>query len=416
MTLNGTERSIAVILAALEAAVAAGDHARALQLEEEMARRLRMEAEERETLERRVRELVERLDVDREQIVPPVRTLTLDGELSAGTPTSDGVVVPVWFGTNRKPNLDRRGFTGDRYDRTTYGRADVSVPRAHRFGESGSSFWKRLRRLDLRDDQLRVTHVEPQSKSDAFAAIRATVDAARTDTPEPQALVFIHGFRNSFEEAAIRAAQISYDLKVPGPTAFFSWPSRGTVHAYTVDEATIEASEDAITEFLLDFTANCGTQHVHVIAHSMGNRGFLRALQRIAADAQTRGCLKFSQIFLAAPDVDRDLFLDLAHLYPEHAARTTIYASHRDLAVDGSSRVHDAPRAGHFLPYTIAAGIDTIAVPNFNVDLLGHSYFAQAEALLHDMYDLIRHNQNPGKRQRMTSLIEGGQTLWSLMR
>ena len=99
MTLNGTERSIAVILAALEAAVAAGDHARALQLEEEMARRLRMEAEERGTLERRVRELVERLDVDREQIVPPVKTLTLDGELSAGTPTSDGVVVPVWFGT-----------------------------------------------------------------------------------------------------------------------------------------------------------------------------------------------------------------------------------------------------------------------------------------------------------------------------
>ena len=50
----------------------------------------------------------------------------------------------------------------------------------------------------------------------------------------------------------------------------------------------------------------------------MGNRGPLRALLRIAADAETRGKVKFGQIFLAAPDIDRYLFLDLAHLYPEH--------------------------------------------------------------------------------------------------
>ena len=69
------------------------------------------------------------------------------------------------------------------------------------------------------------------------------------------------------------------------------------------DEATIEASERAITEFLIDFTTNCGAEKVHVIAHSMGNRGLLRALQRIAASAETRTRIKFGQIFLAAPDV-----------------------------------------------------------------------------------------------------------------
>jgi hypothetical protein len=68
-------------------------------------------------------------------------------------------------------------------------------------------------------------------------------------------------------------------------------------------------------------------RQVHVIAHSMGNRGLLRALQRIAANAGTRGKVKFDQVLLAAPDVDRDLFLNLARLYPEHAERTTLYAS-----------------------------------------------------------------------------------------
>jgi esterase/lipase superfamily enzyme len=126
---------------------------------------------------------------------------------------------------------------------------------------------------------------------------------------------------------------VSFDLKLPGATALFSWPSRGRVTAYPADEASIEASERPITDFLLDFAASCGAERVHVIAHSMGNRSLLRALQRIAATAESRGKLKFGQVFLAAPDVDRDLFLDLARLYPEHAERTTLYASNADLAV-----------------------------------------------------------------------------------
>jgi esterase/lipase superfamily enzyme len=66
-------------------------------------------------------------------------------------------------------------------------------------------------------------------------------------------------------------------------------------------------------------------------------------LQRIAANAQTRGKVKFGQVFLAAPDVDRDLFLDLARLYPEHTERTTLYASDGGLPVHLSAH----PRALH---------------------------------------------------------------------
>jgi len=79
-----------------------------------------------------------------------------------------------------------------------------------------------------------------------------------------------------------------------------------------------------MTDFLVDFTRNCGAAKV---------RGLLRALQRIAANAETRGKVKFGQIFLAAPDVERDLFLNLARLYREHSERTTLYASSADRAV-----------------------------------------------------------------------------------
>src|SRR5262249_32347352 len=177
-----------------------------------------------------------------------------------------------------------------------------------------------------------------------------------------------------------------------------------------------EASERAITDFLVEFTSSCGAEKAHVIAHSMGNRGLLRALQRIAANAETRGKLRFGQIFLAAPDVDRDLFLDLARLYPEHAQRTTLYPSDADLPVHLSSKLHGAPRAGYFKPYTVVPGVDTVAVPDFDVDLLGHSYFAQAEALLHDIYDLLRHNKAPAQRQRITAAFDTGTAFWKIGR
>ena len=403
----------------LEAAVRAGDRERAIELARQIEQRLVREHHEQAAIDRRVRALMAELDQPGPRALQPDDLdahLDLRAERGTGEPEPEGVVYPVWFGTNRKPHPRGNGFSGERHDRVTHGRVEVYVPEAHRFGETGTAFWKKLLRFDLRDDRLRVQHVERQERDAFFSEIQAAVAAARENGETPHALFFLHGFNVTFEDAAIRAAQIGFDLKVTGATAFFSWPSRGSVTAYPADEASIEGSEQAITDFLVDFTQNCGAEKVHVIAHSMGNRGLLRALQRIAANAETRGKVRFGQVFLAAPDVDRDLFLNLARLYPVHAERTTLYVSDGDRAVHFSAKLHDAPRAGYFVPYTVAPGVDTVAVPDFDIDKLGHSYFAKAEALLHDMYDLIRHGAPPAKRQRISPTVDEGSSFWKLRR
>lgn len=412
-TSTDPQRPLADLLAELEAAVRAGDRDRATQLEQAILQSLAGKAADRARIERQVRTLLAELDRPRTGF----HTLgpeALELERGGSSPDAGGAVYPVWFGTNRKPQGD--GFSGERHDRTTLGRALVYVPEAHRFGETGTGFWRRLLRFDLRDDHLRLQEVALREREAFFAEINATMQTARDSGETPHALFFLHGFNVSFDEAAIRAAQIGYDLKVPGATAFFSWPSRGSVAAYPADKAGIEASEPAITEFLVDFATRCGAEKIHIIAHSMGNRGLLRALQRIAANAQMQGQVKFGQVFLAAPDVDRDLFLDLARLYPEHAERTTLYASDADKAVHLSAKLHDAPRAGYFKPYTVAAGVDTVAVPDFDIDLLGHGYFAQADALLHDIYDLMRHGTPPAQRQRLKPASDEGLSFWELRR
>jgi hypothetical protein len=60
--------------------------------------------------------------------------------------------------------------------------------------------------------------------------------------------------------------------------------------------------------------------------------------------------------------------------------------------------------------------VDAVAVPDFDIDLLGHGYFAQAEALLHDIYDLMRHGQAPISRQRIMPAVDQGTSFWKLRR
>jgi len=317
-----------------------------------------------------------------------------------------GWLCPVYFGTNRvlrNPNSAKPGFTGGRSNTVSYGQCHVLIPSTHRFGETGRPWLKRYIRLEFRDDHLKLKETNLLSEVDFWSSLKKETAQFNGFS---QALVFLHGYNVSFTEAAIRAAQLHFDLGVRGATAFFSWPSQGTLTHYPADAAAIEASEEAIAQFLANFARQSGADKVHLIAHSMGNRGLLRALQRLASNAELRAGVKFGQVFLAAPDIDRSLFLSLAELYPQFSERTTLYSSDKDKALAISSWIHKGERAGFFPPVTVAENVqclDTLVVPDFDVDLFesGHSYFAESEPLLHDIFDLMNHGTPPGSRQRL---------------
>ncbi len=315
-----------------------------------------------------------------------------------------GWIYPVFFGTNRTPlgtHPKITGFGSARARFVSYGRYDVWIPATHRFGETGTPWWRRWLRLQFDDDHLRVHKRSFFGQTEFWCVLRSEMEKATDE--QPHALVYLHGYNVTFQDAAIRAAQMGFDLKVNGATAFFSWPSQGTLRGYLADTASIEASEDAIAHFLADFVRQSGAKVVHLVAHSMGNRGLLRSLQRLAADAQLQLGVRFGQIFLAAPDVDRDLFLSLAKLYPQFSARTTLYASDADRALATSAWIHFGDRAGYCPPVTVPGLVrfDTIRVPDLDLDLLGHSYYAEAEAMLYDISELMKHDTPPKKRSRL---------------
>jgi len=327
----------------------------------------------------------------------------------APAPAADeaGEIVTVWFGTNRQLRNERepgRGFSSrleDDPDTVRYGTCSVFVPESHKFGSLGSaSLFERA--VLGKDDRLKLRGIDLNAAEDFWQSV--TDALRRCGESERQALVFLHGYSCSFEGAALRTAQIAADLKPPGIAAFFSWPSKGNLLGYLLDEARIEASEGAITDFLTSLATNVGAKRVHVIAHSMGNLGLLRAMDKTLNRAARASAVQFGQVFLAAPDVDVALFRQLAVAYPQLSVRTTIYISPRDWAVRVSRLLRlRAARVGFAPPVTVMPGMDTVWVPDFHLDLLGHSYYAKAAGVLNDMAELLRRDDAPSARPRLVS-------------
>ena len=137
---------------------------------------------------------------------------------------------------------------------------------------------------------------------------------------------------------------------------------------------------------------------MHLIAHSMGNRGLLRAFTSVVDRISSSIDVPLKQIFLAAPDVDVELFRRLAAAYATVAERTTMYVSGKDKALWSSGIVHDYPRAGYAPPVTVVSGIDTVEVTNIDLSFLGHGYIAEVQRVLQDMKVLMETNVPPPRR------------------
>jgi esterase/lipase superfamily enzyme len=331
-------------------------------------------------------------------------------------PRSEGVkkpesprIFPVWFGTDRMP-VDpgdlSKGFAGQRSsdpEAVYFGKCEVVVPKWHEFGELGSSWWHRL--MTGKDDRLKLQKIHAMAAENFWTSLRGEVE--KLAASERVSLVFIHGFCVSFEESALRAAQLGFDLGIPGATAFYSWPSRGKfgLRNYTADEATISVSAEKLAAFLVRFAEESGSERVHVLAHSMGNRGLLSSFESIGA-ATKASSRRIGHIIFAAPDEDSQLFTQRAKQLTAAAETGTLYVSSKDRAVKSSNLLHLEARAGFVPPVTTAPGIDTIEVSNVDLSWLGHGYFAAAEGVLYDMRELLIHNTPAGSRARLDR-VEG---------
>ena len=212
--------------------------------------------------------------------------------------------------------------------------------------------------------------------------------------------MFVHGFNVTFEDAALRTAQIAHDLRFQGAPILFSWPSQGGLFNYTMDESSVAWATGHLKLFLRELRTRLPEATIHLIAHSMGNRALTEALRRLGNDMD-RGKLRgFQQLVLAAPDIDAATFReDIAPALRRTVERITLYASSNDKALKVSQEVHGYPRAGDSgASVLVIVGVDSIDCSAVETDIIGHSYYGSVGRILDDMLRLLRFRETPKER------------------
>ena len=321
-------------------------------------------------------------------------------------------VLRVMFATDRELATQREGsckFSNARSasGRVKYGICEVSIPHGHKIGEIESPNWWKLQFFRDPGKHVTLLRSEVLPVGNYFRLLKASINRS----PDTDAFIFVHGYNVSFEAAALRTAQIAYDLQFQGAPILYSWPSRATLRGYLADEATIEVSAKLFQRFVVDVASKSGVRTLHIIAHSMGNRALLLALERLAASS---GRPAINNVILAAPDIDAERFYQIAEAISGYPSRVTLYASSRDKAIRASMKLHDAPRAGESGEnIVITPSVDTVDASRVDTDFLGHAQFAKRRELLGDIFELLSKGTPPHRRFTLEPKVHQRGRYWA---
>jgi pimeloyl-ACP methyl ester carboxylesterase len=229
------------------------------------------------------------------------------------------------------------------------------------------------------------------------------------------ALLFVHGYNNSFRGVAADVARFQRDLRRTSPTLFFAWPSLDTTTGYVSDYSSVDWSAPHLADLLRVLASE--TDQIDIVTHSMGARLASDALEQYArSSTQNRRCIR--HLIFAAPDVDVDVFAQKLPAIRKVVDRVTIYATSSDVALAISTFLGHYPRLGYNIhAASIIAGVDVIDVSHVESGFLSkhHSYYRTNRRVLQDEWALLEHGDGPEKRFGLSAIRDAYGSHWVML-
>jgi esterase/lipase superfamily enzyme len=154
-----------------------------------------------------------------------------------------------------------------------------------------------------------------------------------------EVLLYVHGYKESFESAVTGGIELSEGVGFQGERMVFSWPSRAALFDYGYDRESAMISRDAFEDTLLKLLGEGGASRVHIVAHSMGTLLTIEALRQLWARYGDVYANRIGAIVLASPDIDFDLFENALRRLRSLAEKITVISSTTDRALEVSRRL-----------------------------------------------------------------------------
>jgi len=283
----------------------------------------------------------------------------------------------------------------------------------------------------------------------AKAALQAEVARQLLVSPRKEVVLFVHGYANTFRDAALTMGELCHFLGREFACAIFSWPaggSRGLFFGYNVDRESGEFAVLDLKRAIRIIAGTPGVERVHLVAHSRGTDVLSTALAQLSIEAyavksSVAARFKIANIVLMAPDIDADVAAvkvfsvlsdpDLPHgdtsnprgILPPAAARLTVYVSPDDKALSFSKWLFGSlQRLGRTDVGELSQGVierlrrmqvvDLVQVSG-TTDTFGHSYLTSNPEVSTDLIAMIRFGLKPGDPGR--PLVEVERPVWKVI-
>ncbi len=355
-------------------------------------------------------------------------------EDGAAKPEPNLRTVPIFWATNRGVEPSQRPQAGSDYQPVSFGtkRADVltkglalvtipkvnrevgAIPRPQEFTVFGFRIYR-----ENEDPEKHFTISSLVRLDEADFLRFATVNLDKARDFKGHCFVYVHGYRNTFDDAIYRAAQITVDMGFDGNAFVYSWPSQGNFAGYIADRDAVDASQPHFQKFLKFLNDQTTCAQVHVVAHSMGTRLVVDAFFPPSGQGALDDLNTIGQIVLASPDIDASILRSRADTIRRSPRTITLYANGRDDALQWSKTAAGGfVRAGDVVdgkPLVIE-GVDTIDLtPMSDATWVfigaNHNEYAERAHILQDIALLMRHGvRPPAKRFPIYALqrLDGG--------
>lgn len=261
-----------------------------------------------------------------------------------------------------------------------------------------------------------------RSRQDMMSLIREQMKAAQNR----DVIVYIHGFKTSFDEAVLTVNDIHHYSGRYGVPIAYTWPSDGgnLFFGYFRDQASAEFTVFHLKEFLRTLMDMPDLNRIHVIAHSLGTDVTTTALRELlietrAAGLNPRDKFKIENLIMAAPDLDYGVVTQrlVGERLGPAFGRITVYTNAGDKALSVSSMLHSGIRFGKLLPgqekpreieiFNNVENVNFITVEGGSDGFFNHGYFNKDPATLSDIITLITNPSAPGSKERPLNKLDG---------
>ncbi len=354
-------------------------------------------------------------------------------------------LVELLYVTDRVPETDEAGNLRYGYNRSNSVAVGTTVvnlgqnatweelveaSRTHtRFGEFELALVsiEEFMRLPPTPTPYKVIDGEVVEDPETVAAIKASVAQLKVEidrrlalTSRKDAYIYVHGYHNTFEDAAFALAELWHFFGREGLPIVYTWPAgHPGIFGYTYDRESSEFTVFHLKQLIKWLAEQPEIENIHLISHSRGTDVAISAFRELVIWARGAGInprkhFKIKNFIIAAADLDMQVASQrvAAERLALAADQITLYTSPGDEAIGIAETLFASPRGrvgtmgiGDLTEEELGrmeANAARVTVVNFEGKSTGygHDYFRTNPAVSSDLVLMIRYGLKPGEPGR----------------